>query len=375
MTNLINDIDLHILSCLILTVMIISIFSRGRVGTKQEKLFIVLIFTVIFSIVTAMFSHFGIPQTDFFVYWGNGLSYIFTPAIAFVWLLYVFSVVNKDSKTFALFGIILSIPILINTVLVVVNPTGLYFTVNSNHEFARGPLYFMLVGMASSYMLASVFISLKYGQKTGVGYTKYLLLFIVFPAMGLIFQTIFYGTFFLWLSLTLAVFFIFINVQNRIINIDYLTNAYNRRYIELILTNKIENKSRNFYGFMMDLDYFKLINDNFGHHSGDEALIETVKILKKVFGKKGYVGRFGGDEFLVITHEVEEIDARLSELEKYVDKFNQRGKKYRIGFSIGGCLYENSSNISAEEYLNILDKKMYSTKKKKHFNRRSEDHT
>jgi len=65
---------------------------------------------------------------------------------------------------------------------------------------------------------------------------------------------------------------------------------------------KVRGKTpRPSYAFIMiDLDDFKAINDNFGHDAGDEVLLETVKQIKEFFPKQSLIGRFGGDEFMVL---------------------------------------------------------------------------
>ena len=87
----------------------------------------------------------------------------------------------------------------------------------------------------------------------------------------------------------------------KISSLDSLTKLYNRRYFEKVLKEfwfraTKENKKLGFIIF--DLDYFKQINDSFGHLAGDKALIEMSSIIKKYVKKDIKFGRFGGDEFV-----------------------------------------------------------------------------
>lgn len=81
--------------------------------------------------------------------------------------------------------------------------------------------------------------------------------------------------------------------------LDSLTRVISRKrtinYIENLITNKVP-----FAMGMIDLDNFKLINDNYGHNTGDEVLAKLGQLLKDYVADKGIVGRFGGDEFIII---------------------------------------------------------------------------
>lgn len=90
---------------------------------------------------------------------------------------------------------------------------------------------------------------------------------------------------------------------NYFANNDMLTRILNRNRIirdgEEIIKNRIKTKNR-LSVIMMDIDYFKTINDTYGHYVGDIVLRDVAKITKKQVGKLGVVGRYGGEEFLVL---------------------------------------------------------------------------
>jgi len=90
---------------------------------------------------------------------------------------------------------------------------------------------------------------------------------------------------------------------SRLIFEDELTGLYNRRFLLNYLKHKMSPdslKSEPVSLLMMDLDYFKEINDTYGHGVGDNVLIWVGEIAKKVLGKKGMVIRYGGDEFMIL---------------------------------------------------------------------------
>ncbi|MDR8523426.1 diguanylate cyclase [Shewanella fidelis] len=85
-------------------------------------------------------------------------------------------------------------------------------------------------------------------------------------------------------------------------NLDYLTNVYNRRYFFNLYEDKLTNialKNSSLSLALLDIDYFKKINDNYGHDVGDEVLIEFARRLQQSFSQHFTVARIGGEEFVV----------------------------------------------------------------------------
>ena len=92
---------------------------------------------------------------------------------------------------------------------------------------------------------------------------------------------------------------------------DKLTNLYNRRQIEKLIQTEINRSQRfksNFALVILDIDYFKDVNDTYGHQVGDIVLTEFANILKDTLRKTDFIGRFGGEEFMIICPEIGEIE-------------------------------------------------------------------
>lgn len=92
-----------------------------------------------------------------------------------------------------------------------------------------------------------------------------------------------------------------------------LTKVYNYRFFEKLVAeeyNKLELGQRNELSLViLDLDHFKIINDTYGHQSGNEILCELASRLTKTVGKKGTVARFGGEEFVALLPDVPKEEA------------------------------------------------------------------
>lgn len=102
---------------------------------------------------------------------------------------------------------------------------------------------------------------------------------------------------------------------------DPLTNLYNRRFLENILDNltaQILRRGTTLGILMCDLDFFKSVNDKYGHEAGDIVLKETARVLANSVRKSDLVVRFGGEEFLILL-----IDIREGEAEKIAEKLRK----------------------------------------------------
>ncbi|MGL4452646.1 MAG: tetratricopeptide repeat-containing diguanylate cyclase [Sarcina sp.] len=88
----------------------------------------------------------------------------------------------------------------------------------------------------------------------------------------------------------------------KMVRTDYLTKAYSKQFI-FDKTKLYITEQKKFTFIIFDLDNFKKINDNFGHAFGDYVLVEIIKTVKQTLGNNGYVGRFGGEEFVIILKE------------------------------------------------------------------------
>ena len=153
--------------------------------------------------------------------------------------------------------------------------------------------------------------------------------------------------------------------------IDPLTNIYNRRYLFHTfpkLSVRIDRKDEKLILFFIDINHFKMINDHYGHETGDEVLKHLSNILVRTTSKKDIVARLAGDEFIIMAPFIEEkgrdqiINQINNELIKISEELNMD-----FSVSIGTSVYPNDAK-TLDGLLNIADQNMYKQKSLKEIN-------
>lgn len=154
----------------------------------------------------------------------------------------------------------------------------------------------------------------------------------------------------------------------KISNKDALTDLYNRRYFDKQIKTELNQAKRNGYPLcllIMDIDNFKIINDQYGHPVGDEFLEKFAVFLKQKFRRAtDTVFRYGGDEFAAILANMDYDKAILfcEELKKtFKTEVNQYSK---ISLSMGMVSIPPDVDISIDSALSAADKLLYKAKNK-----------
>ena len=152
---------------------------------------------------------------------------------------------------------------------------------------------------------------------------------------------------------------------------DELTGLYNRRGFITLAEQQLKFADRMEKRMLLlfaDLDGMKYINDRFGHHEGDSALIVTGYILKEIFRKSDIIARIGGDEFVVLAMETHDATEKIytDRLKEFLDTYNTKvNHGYKLMLSIGIAHYDPASPCSIEQLVKRADKLMYEQKQRK----------
>lgn len=149
---------------------------------------------------------------------------------------------------------------------------------------------------------------------------------------------------------------------------DSLTGVYNRYAVEKFVKEQMKTIIDDYHMsalFILDIDYFKRINDDNGHTYGDKILIDLTKIVAKILPKGAILGRLGGDEFLIFA-TVKKDSNELEELsEKIINTVRTHFATYKkpITVSVGIALTSKRKDTFQKLYRNA-DKALYETKSK-----------
>ena len=186
--------------------------------------------------------------------------------------------------------------------------TGWLFSVDSTNTYHRGPLFHLQYIIPFSYMLVDIALALSWGHhETPSRHKKAIRLavFLVLPLLGSILELLLPDLTIVCTFLTIAMVSTIFDFQQEMVTKDALTQISNRRDLLLYLSDALENPvlsdGQVLYVLFADIDYFKSINDSFGHLEGDHALCRVADALRSVCrSANAFPARISGDEFVVV---------------------------------------------------------------------------
>ena len=153
---------------------------------------------------------------------------------------------------------------------------------------------------------------------------------------------------------------------------DGLTNIRNRRYFDETFEktfSEIKRDKKSLAVLMIDIDFFKPYNDNYGHGQGDETLRKVAKALEKTIKRASdFVARYGGEEFVILLKDINKdgVEAVANNLLNAVRelKITHEFSKIEnyVTVSIGASFYNSNSDITKLELLLKADETLYNVK-------------
>ena len=237
--------------------------------------------------------------------------------ITYLWLRFVMAVENVPSREKPLFRFITLIPFLIGVIGLVVTyfvARPLIYDENLTlqplyHIFMNGPSYF--------YIVAILIYTLRRAsnEKNHVEKRKHLItgLLPLMVVIGGIVQMLMPETAIFCFASTFLMLIFYIQSMQGQISIDPLTGLNNRGQLAKYLSQEslLRKEHKMSFVIMIDVNDFKEINDTYGHSQGDRALVILSEALRKIVaGSKTpiFLGRYGGDEFIMVVHPQDELE-------------------------------------------------------------------
>ena len=152
---------------------------------------------------------------------------------------------------------------------------------------------------------------------------------------------------------------------NKKIYIDFATGLPNKNKCEDMIASP-EPLHKPTACVMFDLNDLKTVNDSLGHEMGDRMIYTFATLLREAVPNKYFVGRFGGDEFIMIAKNLnskQEIEQLLQHIKHNIEAFNKQNADFQLSYAYGFAYSGDYDRISIQELLHIADEKMYDYKK------------
>lgn len=153
---------------------------------------------------------------------------------------------------------------------------------------------------------------------------------------------------------------------------DGLTNLYNHTYIKESINREMEHYNRDHSTFsigMIDVDHFKEVNDRYGHMVGDQVLKNLANFLTSRLRKTDLIGRYGGEEFIVLFPNTDKLTA-MKIMQEILENFSkvvhttEAQDEFFVTFSGGiiDCSCEHKENLKGSALVNLADQALYEAK-------------
>lgn len=301
----------------------------------------------------------------------NGYLFLASSAVGMLWAFYVDYRIYHSVKRLYRQLLPLGLPFLVIAALVVLDCFGMgcLFTIDASNVYARGPLLPLSYGVVFYDYIYSIVLSVSAVQSKGHAQFFPVLYFVLPCVLGTVAQGLFYGLSVGWLGSSLAFFFVQMQLQNFNAYVDALSGLYNRRYYNYLLDRTVKSRFvSSVSGIMIDVNFFKAINDRCGHTVGDDAICSLGVILSEVTTERNTAFRLSGDEFVLLSpnYTAEETERLVEELQAAVERFNARGEKpYQLSLAVGYSV-ASTEGFDSDRFLHQMDMQMYAAKARYH---------
>lgn len=293
--------------------------------------------------------------------------------LSFSWFMYADKVLDVKLWRKKWFKALLLLPFILETGVIVSSFwTGWLFTIDEMNEYQRGPFFLVQMFVCGLYIFIPFCVTFSRVFRKKYYSAKHqniaLSSFCVFPFFMMLVQIFYFPTPSIAIGLTLAILLIFLDIQSRLITTDPLTGLNNRNCLIRFLDSKVAKirDDKQLFLFMLDIDKFKSINDNYGRLEADIVLQMVADTLMNVCGHLGhFIARYRSDEFVVVAEMNDFSDALY--LRRNILLFLSKKcehLKFPLRLSIGYTAW-NKEKDSIPDYLVRADKQLLADKRSK----------
>ncbi len=367
---MIAEFELSMFSLLILGVIYFSMRNDRVFFEYRFRLFKWLIYSVALlltiDVLVEYLTRYYLSEAYSLILVGNVIGFSISLLPAVIWYNYVLMFLYNDLEVLsnrAKFWIGFFIGNALMAFLSVAN--GWYFSLDVTEGYARGPLFVLHAFMLYLFLALACYELIKNRKTIRNSDFISMLLFVAPPVIASIAQVLNLGIIIIWPSVVFSILIAFVYVQNKNMEIDYLSGLNNKKQFDMYLESLFKRRvKRDILGFMIDIDNFKSINDSYGHDVGDLVIQKIGELLKKTFRNNDFIARVGGDEFAIIAAaRKEDAEQILNRLNQNLRGLNQEKQfKFDIVLSIGFSVFDKSKHVKKEDFFAEMDKSMYQQK-------------
>ena len=358
---------------MILIAMLIS--SRIRRSQKQFeiKIFSLMAILTMVACVVDFFGFYADGRPGHFWKTVNFLcnSFCFTinPIFISSWCLYEDLRLYKSMERVKRIYKYVFIPAAIMVVITFVNFfVPIIFYMDEMNVYHRLPFSYIYYVVDLLYLIYGAILLKRYEKQYGKANFFPLYLMATPIILGCSLQMIFYGVSLIWVSLAIGLTSIYMSLQNEFSYLDKLTGLYNRAYLDYKMDSMLRERNPKVGAIMIDVDFFKSINDTFGHSTGDEALIDVSRVLLFSKPDKAIATRFAGDEFIILVDNTTDIEMKsiIENIRQELQGFNDtENRPYKLSLSMGFTMFDPDRDTN-DTFFKRMDDNMYIEKNEKH---------
>ncbi len=375
-----NYFIINFVSSIAITFLLIFLHAAPAFHKKIKKLFMALVYLQLAQLIfytlelwTATFEHPTIART---------LSSALRDSIYIVIVYLIFLLSFRNRRTNRKISVLFVVPMVINIILSFsAFFTDIVYTYTENNEFTRGPL-----GYAPYFILVLYLFLIFITSVTDMHLRSRLETVIILSILGLICFSVFMEMKYhirnvSQPSIVLGITFYYMFFQTQLhvetvenhkqkyelfkekARVDGLTGLLNKMtFQERIMEELSDGLVNNIALVVVDLDYFKEVNDKLGHLVGDKAIKDVARKIKNIFRSEDHISRFGGDEFCVFLKNIpmEVLELRLGQiLSAVAAEYSNEQNTVRISASIGAVFCEAGETFDWEKLFQLADDAAY----------------
>jgi diguanylate cyclase (GGDEF)-like protein len=336
--------------CFVLLVIILYKSLKRKNQDTIRKLYMGIIVTVMCFLITELLWGLGengyivLPRTANHIV--NLFYFLLSGVTAYLCFLYAQIIIDTRVVHSRLNLILSQIPIYVVFVLAVSSYwTKWVFYIDESNHYQRGAYTMVHVVLVYGYILVSMIqVVIAAAKKENFLKRKEyrnILYFICIPMIFCAAQVVIQGVPLVSMGLTGGILLVYLNSEEMLISVDPLTQLSNRNKLYQYLGGKMrsEQDRLSLHLILIDVDYFKEINDRHGHVEGDHALKRVADALRLACGdRKTMVARYGGDEFIIVCSGMqdEEVKELCTRAQSILRELNERDEvAYELTISMG----------------------------------------